>query len=104
MPSSFFFARLVPHRPDFATTMTAAEQATMRTHIEFLQSQIAAGKLVAAGPVLDPAGVYGIAVIEAESLDEVRLLLDRDPGKAVGRYDITPMGAATVRPARPAGS
>ena len=29
MPNSFFFVRLVTHRPDFAMTMTPEEQATM---------------------------------------------------------------------------
>ena len=69
-----------------------------------MRLRVSAVEAVAAGPVLDPAGIYGVAVLEAESLDEVRLLLDRDPAKAIGRYDITPMGAATVRPTRPAGS
>ncbi|WNG20755.1 YciI family protein [Cystobacter fuscus] len=104
MPSSFFFARLVPNRPDFAMSMTADEQATMRAHGEFLQAQLAAGTLVVAGPVLDPASVFGMAVFEAESMDEVRRLLERDPASAVGRYEVVPMGPAIVRPARPAGS
>ena len=104
MPSSLFFSRLVPNRPNFAMSMTADEQATMRAHGEFLQSQLAAGTLVVAGPVMDPAGVFGMAVFEAESVDELRRLLDRDPAKAIGRYEITPMGPSIVRPARPAGS
>ncbi len=104
MPSSFFFCRLVANRPNFAMSMTADEQATMRAHGEFLHSQIAAGTLVVAGPVMDPAGVFGMAVFEAESMDELRRLLERDPAKAIGRYEIAPMGPTVARPARPAGS
>lgn len=100
MPS-FFFARLVPNRPDFPNAMTPDEAATMRAHSEFLQGQVAAGTLVVAGPVLDPAGVFGMAVFEAESLDSVQRLLERDPAQAIGRYDVTPMASALVRPARP---
>lgn len=101
MPSSLFLARLVANRPGLATSMTADEQATMRAHVEFLQTQLAAGTLVVAGPVLDPAGIYGMAVFEAESVDAVRRLLEQDPATAIGRYEVTPMGPTVVRPARP---
>ena len=84
--------------------MTADEQAAMRAHGEFLQGQLSAGTLVVAGPVLDPAGIFGMAVFEAESLDEIRRLLERDPAKAIGRYEITPMGPSTFCRARPAAS
>ncbi|HYO58481.1 YciI family protein [Archangium sp.] len=104
MPSSLFFIRLVPNRPNFAMSMTADEQATMRAHGEFLQGHLAAGTLVVAGPVLDPAGVFGMAVFEAESMDEVRRLLERDPAKAIGRHEVAPMGPNSVRSARPTGS
>ncbi len=104
MPSSLFFVRLVSNRPDFAMSMTVDEQATMRAHAEFLQGQLAAGTLVVAGPVFDPAGVFGMAVFEAESLDEVRRILERDPARAIGRHEVAPMGPSSVRPARPAGS
>ncbi|QRO00731.1 hypothetical protein JRI60_17710 [Archangium violaceum] len=104
MPSSLFFIRLIANRPNFAMSMTADEQATMRAHGEFLQGQLAAGTLVVAGPVLEPAGVFGMAVFEAESMDEVRRILERDPAKAIGRHEIAPMGPSSVRPARPAGS
>jgi uncharacterized protein YciI len=85
-------------------SMTADEQATMGAHGAFLHGQLAAGTLVVAGPVMDPTGVFGMAVFEAESLDEVRRLLDGDPAKAVGHYEISPMGPTVARPARPAGS
>jgi uncharacterized protein YciI len=98
MPTSFFFARLIANRPNFAMSMTADEQATMRAHAEFLHSQVAAGTLVVAGPVLDPAGIFGMAVFEAESMDALRRLLERDPAKAIGRYEIAPMGSAIARP------
>ncbi len=104
MPSSLFFCRLVANRPNFAMSMTADEQATMRAHGEFLQSQLTAGTLVVAGPVMDPAGIFGVVVFEAESVDEIRRLLDRDPAKAIGRYEITPMGPSVFRPGRPASS
>ena len=104
MPSSFFFARLVPNRPNFAMSMPPDEQATMGAHAAFLQSQLAAGTLVVAGSVMDPAGVFGLAIFEAESMDVVHRLLEKDPARAIGRYEVTPMGPTMDRPARPAGT
>jgi len=102
MPASLFFVRLVANRPNFAMSMTADEQAIMGAHGEFLQGQLAAGTLLVAGPVLDPAGIFGMAVFEAESMDEIRRLLERDPAKALGRHEVVPMGPNSVRraPAR----
>jgi uncharacterized protein YciI len=100
MPSSFFFVRLVANRPNFAMSMTPDEQATMGAHGAFLQEQLTAGKLIVAGPVMDPAGVFGMAVFEAESQDELRRLLERDPAKAIGRHEVAPMGPTLARPAR----
>lgn len=59
MPTPLFHVRLVAHRPDFVATMTPEERAIMGAHLEFLGRLLADGKLVVAGPVLDPAGVYG---------------------------------------------
>jgi uncharacterized protein YciI len=99
MPSSFFFARLVANRPNFVMTMTPEERATMGAHVAFLQGQLAAGTLVTAGPVMDPAGPFGMAVFEAESVEVVHRLLEKDPARAIGRYEIAPMGPALARPA-----
>jgi uncharacterized protein YciI len=100
MPNSFFFVRLIANRPNFAMTMTPEEQATMGAHVAFLQTHLAAGKLVVAGPVMDPAGGFGMGVYEAGSLEEVQQLLERDPAKALGRHEVVPMGHTLARPAR----
>ena len=95
----FFYARLVPHRAGFPANMTAEEGAAMQGHAGFLGEQLAKGTLVVAGPVLDPAGVFGLAVFETASLEEVQALLESDPANAVGRYQVAPMGNAMARPA-----
>ena len=104
MPSNFFFARLVANRPNFVMTMTADERATMLAHVEFLHGLLATGTLVVAGAVMDPANPFGMAVFEAESMDAVHRLLERDPARAIGHYEVAPMGPAVVRPARPPGA
>ena len=94
---AFFFARLVPARPDFPADMTPAEGEAMQRHGAFLGEQLARGVLVVAGPVFDPAGAFGAAVYEADSIDIVQSLLASDPANAVGRYEVLPMGPTIAR-------
>jgi uncharacterized protein YciI len=94
----YFFARLRPERADFPADMTPEEGAVMQRHGAFLGEQLASGALVVAGPVLDPAGVFGLAVLEAESSEAAHALLASDPANAIGRYEIHPMASALVRP------
>lgn len=96
-PMPYFFARLLPKRPDFPANMTAEEGATMQAHGAFLGEQLAKGTLVVAGPVLDPSGVFGLGIFEANTLDEVRTWLERDPATAVGHYQVVPMGPTVAR-------
>ena len=92
-----FHARLIAHRADFVATMTPEEVAVMRAHGAFLQEQLEAGTLVVAGPVLDASGPYGMGVFELGSAEALTALLARDPARAIGRYEISPMGPNSVR-------
>jgi uncharacterized protein len=78
--------------------MNAEEGATMAAHSAFLAEQLANGALVVAGPVMSPAGAFGLAVLECPSLDAARELLTRDPANAIGAYEVFPMAAAVARP------
>lgn len=90
-----FFCKLVPPRPTFAQDLDEAEAAVMAQHAMYWKSLIDAGvKVFALGLVLDPAGAFGIGVIEAESETRVRELTNNDPAIKSGRdfrYDIHPM-------------
>lgn len=94
----FFFAKLIANRPDFPQNMTAEEGAAMQGHFKFLGEQLEKGALVVAGPVMDPAGVFGLAVFEAATIDEVKAALASDPARAIGSYAVSPMGDAITRP------
>ena len=95
---AYFFARLSPKRPNFPADMSQEEGLAMRGHGAFLAEQLANGALVVAGPVMSPGGVFGMAVIEGDSIDAVEALLARDPANAIGSYAVSPMGKAVVRP------
>lgn len=92
-----FFARLVPNRPDFPANMTPEEGAAMQGHGAFLGEHLATGTLVVAGPVFDPGGTFGLGIFEANTVDEVRAWLEHDPAKAVGTYEVLPMGPTLAR-------
>ena len=70
-------------RENFAETMTDEEQAVWGVHFERLQRLLAEGVLVMAGPTLGPTNT-GIAIIEADTEDEARRLMEEDPAISSG--------------------
>jgi hypothetical protein len=88
-----FFVRLVPPRPTFAQDISAGEQEIMQRHGAFWPDLVHKRIAVVCGPVLDPAGIYEIGVIEAESEPALRALLEDDPGKSLLLYEIHTMRA-----------
>ncbi len=91
-----FVLSLLPPRPDFAVTMTDAERSTMERHVHYWSALAADGKVLAFGPVADPAGPYGIAIVLAETLEEAESIRTGDPALASPhgfRTDLAPMPA-----------
>jgi uncharacterized protein YciI len=88
-----FFLKLIPPRPDFPTSMSEAERETMGRHADYLASLLKQGVGTAFGPVFDPAGVFGMGIVEAVDEAAARALTDKDPAVigGVGRYEIFPM-------------
>jgi uncharacterized protein YciI len=88
-----FFLKLIPPRPTFATDMSETEREAMQRHAAYLAELIEKGTGIAFGPVFDPAGVFGMGIVEAEDEPAARALTDRDPAvtSGVGRYEIFPM-------------
>jgi hypothetical protein len=99
---SHFLYKFVPYRPDFPTTMTDAETAVMRDHVAYWQVLADKGTAVAFGPVADPAGSWGVAIVEAEG-EEVNAIRAADPVvmSDLGTVDIYPMPSAITRRSQP---
>jgi uncharacterized protein YciI len=95
---SLFLYKFVP-RPDFQATMTEAELAIMREHIAYWQTLADKGTAVAFGPVADPAGGWGVAIVEAETADEVEAIRSVDPVVLadLGPVTVYPMPSGIVR-------
>jgi uncharacterized protein YndB with AHSA1/START domain len=74
--AQFFHCRLLPPRPDFATTMQPEEQALMAEHGGYWRQMLADGKAVLFGPVADPAGAWGLGILRAKDEAAVKALTD----------------------------
>ena len=100
---SYFVYKLIPPRPTFITDMNEAEKAIMGQHSAYwlglMEQGIVDVDVVVIGPVLDPAGGWGLAVIQADSMDQVRHYAASDPAVKSGMatFDVFAMPRAAVR-------
>jgi uncharacterized protein YciI len=100
MEKKYFLAKLIPPRPSFTTDMTEEERQIMMDHGAYLRKYVEAGTVIVMGPVLDPAGPWGLAVFGAGSEDQVLSITARDPtllSKLGFRWEIYPIAQAVVR-------
>ena len=76
----------------------------MRAHREYWTPQVETGVVIAMGPVADPTGGYGVAIIEAASEAALGAMLEADPAITAGRgfaYENSRMLGIAVRPSQP---
>jgi uncharacterized protein len=97
---SYFAYRLVPPRPSFAEDMSEDEAAIMGEHAGYWQALLERGTAIVFGPVADPAGSWGLAVVEADREEDVRALAADDPAVRSGlaHAEVYAMPGAIVRP------
>jgi uncharacterized protein len=74
-----FLIKLIPPRTTFAQDMTDAEKRLMQEHVAYWTSLAAKGVALLFGPVLDPAGSYGIGVVRVEKEEDVHVITANDP-------------------------
>ncbi len=73
--------------------MTADEREIMMQHAAYWRELMNRKIVLVFGPVMDPAGVFGMGVIEADDEPTVKSLLDKDPAVVLNHYEIYPMRA-----------
>ena len=84
--------------------MTSEEAQLMRAHREYWTPRVETGVVIAMGPVADPTGGYGVAIIEAASEAALEAMLEADPVITAGRgftYENWRMLGIAVRPSQP---
>jgi uncharacterized protein YciI len=96
---SHFLYKLIPPRPTFDRDMNEAEATIMGLHAAYWQDQIERGSAIVFGPVADPAGAWGLAVVDAESEEGVRTLGLADPAVTaqLARFEVYAMPGAVDR-------
>jgi uncharacterized protein YciI len=90
-----YFLKLIPRRPTFPQDMTPEERAIMMEHIAYWTELMNKGQVVVFGPVMDPAGAYGMGVVETDTEQEIIDFMNGDPAAAINRYEYYPMRAVT---------
>jgi uncharacterized protein len=99
-----FLCKLVPPRSTFPGDMSPAEAGLMQEHAGYLTGLAGQGRVLVAGPVLDPAGAWGMAVIDVPDAEAASQLTANDPIIRSGqgfRYEIHPMPQVILPPAHP---
>src|SRR6201992_449015 len=99
MAKQYFYIRLIPPRPTFASDMSAEERALMQQHVVYFRGLFDQGKVLIFGPVLVPRDSLGVAVREVADLAEAEQLLAQDPTAQAGlnRFRISPMVVGAAR-------
>jgi uncharacterized protein YciI len=96
----YFLCRLLPPRPSFAYDMSPEEGAVMHDQANYWRRQVEADKVVVFGPVGDPEGQWGLAVVCAPDEAAVHAFQAEDPAMQSGlgfRYEVLPFMQAVVR-------
>ena len=73
--------------------MTDDERQVMQQHVVYWTGLMQKGTAIVFGPVLDPAGAYGVGVVAVENEEGLRSLIDNDPAKTICAYDFRSMRA-----------
>lgn len=92
--------KLVPPRPSFGPgDMSDEEAALMAEHAAYWQDLLDRGDAVAFGPVLDPAGTWGLALVVAAEEGTARRFGEGDPAVRSGRFtfEVHPMPMTVTR-------
>jgi len=93
-----YFLKLNPPRSSFTLDMTAEERAVMQAHVQYWAPYVQDGTVIVLGPVADPKGGYGIAIIGVTDRSRLDLLVVKDPANGLCSYEIHPMRAVTRQP------
>jgi uncharacterized protein len=92
-----YFLKLNPPRSSFMKDMTEAERIIMQKHVAYWDEYVQDGTVIVLGPVLDPKGGYGIAVVKVDDLKQLEDLIAADPANGLNSYEYYPMRAVTKR-------
>jgi uncharacterized protein YciI len=100
---AYFLCRLSGPRPSFPMEMTPREAELMGEHAAYWNAKADEGVVIVFGPVMDPAGVWGLGITETDDAAATQRLLDADPVILAGAgfsWSVAPMPQAGLRQAQ----
>jgi uncharacterized protein YciI len=95
----YYVFRLITPRSTFMSDMTSDERALMFAHATYWKELTTKGQVVIFGPVLDPAGPYGLGIVRLAEADDPNILWKEDPVIKAQKgftYEVAPMASAVV--------
>jgi len=75
----YFLYKLIPPRPTFPQDMTEMERKLMQEHVAYWKDLAKRRIAIVFGPVSDPRGTYGLAILEVEDETVVNNISANDP-------------------------
>ncbi|HEY0212937.1 MAG TPA: YciI family protein [Paenirhodobacter sp.] len=89
----YFLCKYIPPRADFLPTLNEQERVRMAQHGAFLDDLLAQGIIIAHGPVIDPAGGYGVSLYQIADDQDIAAITAQDPivQNGLGHYEHFPM-------------
>jgi hypothetical protein len=90
-----FFLKLNPPRASFMKDMTEQERDIMQKHVAYWAPYVQSGLVIVLGPVMDPKGGYGVAVVAVDDEQELDAIITNDPANGLNSYEKYPMRAVT---------
>ena len=91
MIKKHFFLKLNPPRSSFMQDMSQDERDIMQKHIEYWKPYVDDGTVIVLGPVSDPQGGYGVAIVAVDSEQQLDELVKNDPANGLNSYEVHPM-------------
>ncbi|MEL8056531.1 MAG: YciI family protein [Pseudomonadota bacterium] len=93
---AYYFMKLTPPRPAFPNDASAEEMAAMADHAEYMRDLVKQNIVLAAGPVRQGEGSWGVGIAQSETEDTLRALCENDPvvlAKLGFQWELFPMGS-----------
>jgi uncharacterized protein YciI len=97
---AYFHLKLVAPRPSFPFDATAEEGQAMAAHSGYWSGLAEKKIAIAVGPVFDPKGPFGLAIVETENEAEAEALGAADPVIRAGlgfSYDVAQIPSLILR-------
>lgn len=95
MEKLHFAVKLLSPRPTFPNDITDSERAIMQQHIAYNRDFMDKGIILVFGPVMDPAGIYGLGIFAVDDEEQLKNIIAGDPVTSFAKYEYHRMMAVT---------